>query len=194
MRKSSIKILIAFAFLGLLLASCQGDGAKDAQEDSTVGSPNVEDFTLSSAAFPPGGVISRRYTCDGDNISPELNWIDAPQPARSFALIMDDPDAPGGTFTHWVLYNLPGNARGLAENLPKMDGLDNGALQGRNDFDRTGYGGPCPPRGTTHHYRFRLYALDTSLDLPAGAAKSQVLARIDGHVIGQAEVVGTYRR
>lgn len=151
-------------------------------------------FTLGSDAFGPNEAIPLRYSCDGADISPALSWIEAPQGTRTFALVMDDPDAPVGVFTHWVLFNIPASARGLAEGVPKMERLENGALQGRNDFARIGYGGPCPPPGSPHRYRFSLYALDASLDLQPGATKQQVLERMQGHVLGEAQLVGTYQR
>ncbi|MFQ5861329.1 MAG: YbhB/YbcL family Raf kinase inhibitor-like protein [Dehalococcoidia bacterium] len=151
-------------------------------------------FSLWSEAFDVGKAIPRRYTCDGEDTSPALSWSEAPEGTRAFALIVDDPDAPVGVFTHWVLFNLPTSTQGLPEGVSKMERLDSGALQGRNDFGRVGYGGPCPPPGHTHRYRFGLYALDAPLDLEPGATKQQVLDAMRGHVLGDAQLVGTYRR
>jgi Raf kinase inhibitor-like YbhB/YbcL family protein len=151
-------------------------------------------LTLTTTAFPANGPIPARYTCDGEDRSPPLAWSGAPAGATAFALIMDDPDAPRGVFTHWVLYNLPADARELPEGVPAAERLPSGALQGVNDFGRVGYGGPCPPPGPAHRYRFTLYALDTALSLGPRATKQAVLEAMRGHVLEQAQVVGTYQR
>ena len=151
-------------------------------------------LTLTSSAFSPGGTIPRKHTCDGPDVSPALNWTDPPAGTQSWALIMDDPDAPVGTWVHWVLYDLPAAARALPENMPKQEQLPDGSRQGRNDFRRTGYGGPCPPAGPAHRYFFKLYALDAKLGLRAGATKADVERAMQGHILGQAELMGRYGR
>ena len=152
-------------------------------------------FTLASAAFREGAVIAAKYTCDGVDVSPALTWSGAPAGTRSFALIADDPDAPAGTWVHWVLYNLPADVSELPENIAKVESLDlGGARQGRNDFRRPGYGGPCPPPGPPHRYFFKLYALDVPLKLKAGAQKRDVEAAMEGHVLATAQLMGTYGR
>lgn len=152
-------------------------------------------FILSSTAFKDGAPIPGKYTCDGVDLSPALVWSGAPAGTRSFALIADDPDAPGGTWVHWVLYNLPAEVSELPENIAKVESLDlGGARQGRNDFRRPGYGGPCPPPGPAHRYFFKLYALDARLELKPGAQKSAVEAAMEGHVLGTAQLMGTYAR
>lgn len=151
-------------------------------------------FQIKSSAFSTGGVIPQKFTCDGPDDSPQLTWTDSPPKTQSFALIMDDPDAPVGTWVHWVLYDLPANARELAEAVAKQEQLSNGARQGRNDFGKTGYGGPCPPPGKAHRYFFKLYALDAKLDLKAGARKSDLERAMQGHILAQAEWVGRYGR
>ena len=151
-------------------------------------------LTLTSSAFSPGGTIPRKHTCDGPDVSPALNWTDPPAGTQSWALIMDDPDAPVGTWVHWVLYDLPAAARALPENVPKQEQLPDGSRQGRNDFRRTGYGGPCPPAGPAHRYFFKLYALDAKLGLRAGATKADVERAMQGHILGQAELMGRYGR
>ena len=151
-------------------------------------------LSISSPAFKDGERIPAKYTGDGQDVSPPLAWGDPPGQTQAFTLIMDDPDAPGGIFTHWVLFNLPASARQLAEGIPAQPRLQNGALQGKNDFGKTGYNGPAPPRGPAHHYRFTLYALDKSLDLKAGASRSQVLAAMKGHILGQGQLTGIYQR
>jgi len=137
--------------------------------------------------------IPRHYTCDGDNVSPPLEWDDIPAGAKSLALIVEDPDAPGGTFTHWVLYNIPVSMRHLPEDVRRDATLPNGARQGKNDFGKIGYGGPCPPGGS-HHYYFRLFALDCILDLAPAAEKKDVLAAMQGHILAETEVMGEYSR
>jgi Raf kinase inhibitor-like YbhB/YbcL family protein len=152
-------------------------------------------FTLITAAFRDGTGIPVKYTCDGVDVSPPLSWSGAPAGTRSFALIADDPDAPAGTWVHWVLYNLPADVSELPENIAKVESLDlGGARQGRNDFRRPGYGGPCPPPGPAHRYFFKLYALDAPLPLKAGAQKKDVEAAMEGHVLATAQLMGTYAR
>jgi len=150
-------------------------------------------FELTSSAFAAGESIPRKYTCDGDDVSPPLEWTDPPAGTQSFALICDDPDAPVGTWVHWVVYDLPAETRGLPEAVPADADLPGGGRSGENSWRRLGYGGPCPPSGT-HRYFFKLYALDTVLGLDAGAGKKQVLKAMEGHVLAQAEVMGTYSR
>lgn len=127
-------------------------------------------------------------------MSPPLAWTDPPAGTRSFALIVEDPDAPAGTWTHWVVYNLPAQVRAMEANTPKQAELPNGGLQGTSSFGTVGYGGPCPPAGKAHRYFFRLYALDAVLNLKAGAAKSDVLAALKGHVLGEAQLMGRFKR
>jgi hypothetical protein len=131
-------------------------------------------FQIASTAFSSGGTIPKKFTCDGPDISPQLSWKDAPAATKAFALIMDDPDAPAGTWVHWVLYNVPANKTDLPEAVEKQEQVAGGALQGRNDFRKIGYGGPCPPPGTPHRYYFKLYALDGNLSLKAGATKPEL--------------------
>jgi len=150
-------------------------------------------FEVASSAFAQGEPIPVRFTCDGDDISPPLAWGDPPEGTASFALINDDPDAPAGTWVHWVLYNLPADARSLTEAVPSDAELPDGSLHGQNSWRRLGYGGPCPPR-STHRYFFKLYALDTTLDLASGANKEAVLRAMEGHILGQAELMGVYSR
>jgi Raf kinase inhibitor-like YbhB/YbcL family protein len=150
-------------------------------------------FELTSAAFTQGEMIPRKYTCDGEDISPPLRWGDPPPDSKSLALISDDPDAPIGTWVHWVLYNLPAESRALPEAVPRDADLPDGSRNGRNSWGRLGYGGPCPPGGT-HRYFFKLYALDAVLVLAAGAGKEQLLKAMDGHILARTEVMGVYRR
>lgn len=147
---------------------------------------------LTSPSFRDGR-IPKDFTCDGSGKSPRLTWSEAPPATKSLALIATDPDAPMGTFVHWVLYNLPAGARELAEALPTKGQLADGSRQGQNDFGNTGYGGPCPPHGT-HRYVFDLYALDTMLNLPDGATRKQVEKAMQGHILARAELIARYGR
>ena len=151
---------------------------------------------LMSGAFAAGGGIPSKHTCDGADVSPALSWSGTPAGTVAFALIADDPDAPAGTWVHWVLFNLPGSLTALPEGVAKTDQLPNlgGALQGRNDFRRTGYGGPCPPPGKPHRYFFKLYALDAALPLKAGATKQDVERAMRGHGLAETSLMGTYAR
>ena len=146
-----------------------------------------------STAFEEGGMIPPQYTCDGQDISPPLSWQSIPEGTRSIALIADDPDAPMGTFVHWVLYDLPADVRELQENVPDAKTLSNGAKQGANGFGRIGYGGPCPPSGT-HRYFFKIYALDTATNLLPGQKKAQLLRAMEGHILAQGQIMGKYQR
>jgi hypothetical protein len=150
-------------------------------------------FVVKSASFPEGGTIPKRYTCDADDVSPALTWTNPPQGTQSLALIADDPDAPVGTWTHWIIWNIP-PGKGLPEAVPKTDTLGDGSRQGTNDFKRIGYGGPCPPPGKAHRYYFRLYALKAKLDLKAGASRSDLEHAMKGQVVAQAELMGKYGR
>jgi Raf kinase inhibitor-like YbhB/YbcL family protein len=148
---------------------------------------------LKSATFEAGGLIPRKYTCDGPDVSPPLSWSDVPLGTQSLALIADDPDAPMGTWVHWVVWNIPANSLALEEDQPKRASLPNGIQQGTTDFGGLGYGGPCPPSGT-HRYFFKLYALDMTLTLPASTTKKDLERAMKGHVLKQAELMGTYSR
>ena len=150
-------------------------------------------FGLTSPAFAQGETIPEKFTCDGENVSPQLLIGDAPEGAQAYALIMDDPDAPGGTWVHWVIYNIPAVTREIAEGQPLDAALQDGIAQGTNSSNQTGYAGPCPPSGE-HRYFFKLYALDTVLGLPPGMDKETVLQEIEGHIIAESELMGVYSR
>ena len=150
-------------------------------------------IVITSSAFSEGQAIPNRYTCDGPDVSPDLAWSGVPETAASLALICDDPDAPMGTWVHWVLFNIPADADGLLTEIPPDAILDNGARHGKNDFGKLGYGGPCPPGGT-HRYFFKLYALDTQVELDSGSTKAQLLEAIAGHILAEGQLMGTYSR
>ena len=150
-------------------------------------------ITLKSSVFEEGGSIPIRYTCDDEDVSPPLEWEGIPEGTQSLALICDDPDAPGKTWVHWVLYNTPAEAKKLPEAIPNNEVLEDGSLHGINDFNKYGYGGPCPPSGI-HRYFFNLYALDRKLDLPAGATKAKLLSAMEGHILELVQLIGKYGR
>ena len=178
-----------------LLSSC---GPRDEDRPSEQTGRGLEDvpmsLQLSSPAFPHGEAIPAKYTADGADVSPPLQWSDPPAETRSFVLICDDPDAPRGTWVHWLIWNIPADARRLPEGIPTKRELPDGARQGTNDFGRIGYGGPAPPPGKPHRYFFRLYALDTVLDVPAGARRPELEQAMQGHVLARGELMGTYGR
>ncbi len=151
-------------------------------------------FRLVTSAFGDGQFVPSKYTCSGIDVSPELRWLDPPAGTASFVLIMYDPDAPGGTFIHWLAYNLPATTRNLAQGVPQGNRIEGGGLQGTSGFGKVGYGGPCPPPGDAHHYHIALYAVDSFLKLDAGATREQVERAMKGHILGKAELVGLYRR
>ncbi len=148
-------------------------------------------IALTSPAFPSGGAIPAKYACTGDGVSPALVWDEPPAGTQSFALILTDPDAPLGSFVHWVIYNIPGSSRGLPEALAAQAQLADGSLHGKNGAGRVGYIGPCPPSGV-HHYVFVLYALDTGLSLAPAATKDELLTAMQGHILAQGELIGTF--
>lgn len=149
---------------------------------------------LTSSAFADGELIPARYTADGENVSPPLRWTGAPGNTKSFALICDDPDAPRGTWLHWVLFDLPADCTGLPEGVPTSGELPGGGRQGKNDFRRSGYGGPSPPPGKPHRYYFRLYALDGPLNLAQGCSRADVETAMQGHLVASAVLMGRYGR
>ena len=178
MRMKSIAILMAAAFVTTLFAIRNLHG-----EERTMST-----LTIASPAFPHNGMIPSKHTCDGTDVNPPLSFDNIPEKSKSLALIVDDPDAPRGTWVHWVAWNIGPGTRKIAENS-----VPRGARQGTNDFRKQAYGGPCPPSGT-HRYFFKLYALDTSLSLNAGATKAQLEEAMKGHVLGLSELIGLYRR
>lgn len=151
-------------------------------------------MNLTSNAFKEGEEIPKKHSCEGQDVSPQLQWDGVPAETKSIALICDDPDAPMGTWVHWVIYNIPPKSGGLPENVPKKKSIDDGTIQGENDFGRPGYGGPCPPPGVKHRYVFKLYALDTMLDKDAGNTKQQLEDSMEGHILAETKLKGWYKR
>lgn len=153
----------------------------------------IMDIEITSSAFEDGEMIPSKYACDGADVSPPLQWGAVPEGTKSIALISDDPDAPMGTWVHWVIFDIPAETKELEENIPRDETLPNGAVQGMSDFGRIGYGGPCPPSGT-HRYFFKIYALDVKLDLASGVRKRELLDAMEGHILGEGQLIGKYKR
>jgi Raf kinase inhibitor-like YbhB/YbcL family protein len=192
-RKRGLSREVILWVIGILcFSNSPTEGAKSAREKEK--GEVVMSFELRSVAFEEGGNIPKEYTCDGANISPPLGWGDPPEQTKSFALLVEDPDAPGKTWVHWIIFNLPPEVRQLSDNIPKQKTLAGNQRQGTNDFGKIGYGGPCPPKGAPHRYFFRLYALDKMLDLKPGATKSELLKAMEGHILAKAELMGRYQR
>jgi Raf kinase inhibitor-like YbhB/YbcL family protein len=183
LHKKTQFVLAAFLFAGFV----EGLPIQGAENKAAA-------IELRSPAFQNGGEIPHKHTCDAEDVSPLLRWEKAPPGARTFALIADDPDAPAGTWVHWVIYDIPAEAKELAEGTAKTETLPNGAKQGLNDFRRVGYGGPCPPPGLPHRYFFKLYALDAPTNLKPRATKQQLLDGMKGHILAEAELMGLYKR
>jgi Raf kinase inhibitor-like YbhB/YbcL family protein len=154
---------------------------------------DINTLELRSDIFKSQDMIPEKYSCDGEDISPQLSWSQVPDGTVELVLICDDPDAPMGTFIHWAAYGIPPGITNLPENVAKKD-TTMGFKQGKNSFGKIGYGGPCPPRGSTHRYYFRLYAVDKSTDLKPGSTKEAVMKAIDGHILAQGELIGRYGR
>jgi len=186
-----LRVFLIIALL-VLLSGCISDQPE--QEAKTDEETIMEQISISSDAFNDGSSLPVEHTCDGEDRSPALSWDTVPAGTQSIALLVDDPDAPGKTWVHWVIYNLPSNTIGLPAAVPKNKTLDDGSLQGKNDFSRIGYNGPCPPPGKPHRYFFKVYALDTTLNLKSGATKSQLEAAMSGHILTQVEMIGEYGR
>lgn len=177
--------LVAALSLALLAAGCSRGSEPNPE--------NVMKMQITSTAFAEGRPIPQKYTAQGEDVSPPLQWTGAPPQTKSFALICEDPDAPMGTFTHWVIFNLPAAATGLPENVAKTGSLPDGSKQGQNSFRNIGYNGPAPPRGKPHRYFFKVYALDAMLTLDAGAGKGDLLDAMNGHVLATGQLMGTYQ-
>lgn len=178
-RHISLVFTICAAFLGVLLTTA-----------SVLAPQPHRKMMVSSTGFRDGQPIPRQYTCDGQNISPVVAWSGAPSQTASLVLIVDDPDAPSGVWTHWVVFDLPPSATELPENAASVAG----GKQGLNDFKKAGYNGPCPPAGKVHRYFFRIFALDTMLNLPAGATRKAVESAMNKHILAQGQLMGTYER
>jgi len=197
MYKVSIIVLIVVMALVLVIAIAYYSYTLRQQVKGNIFSQLIKEaeieFTLKSPAFENFTEIPEKYTCDGADVSPPLKWFNVPEGTKSYVLIVFDPDAPRGIFIHWVMYNIPSEITELRENIPKKNVVEEG-YQGINDFGYVGYGGPCPPEGSTHRYVFLLFALDEEIDLDGGAGLSNVISAMRGHIIGYAKLVGIYGR
>jgi Raf kinase inhibitor-like YbhB/YbcL family protein len=183
------KVAVLVVIGAIAFGACGNTGAGD-----TVPVASSNPLRLASSAFPDDGSIPQAYTCDGEDKSPPLSWAVPPAGTQSLALIVDDPDAPVGTWVHWVLFNLPPTTISLPEAVPADETVPDGAVHGANSWKQVGYGGPCPPKGSTHRYFFKLYALDITLDLNPGADKGAVEEAMTGHILDQGQLVGRYGR
>jgi len=179
-------LLLAGLIPAIALVQCARSSSKEGERAMAL--------TLTSTAFEEGESIPSKHTCDGEDVSPALAWAGVPESTKSLALICDDPDAPVGTWVHWVLYGVPADSTSLPEDVPARESVEGVGMQGRNDFKRIGYGGPCPPPGTPHRYFFKLYALDAVPPLTPGATKKELEAAMKGHVLAQGRLMGRYRR
>ena len=182
------RLICLFVGLGLL---CSCVPSPEASSQIEVG-PEAE-LEVTSSAFEEAGMIPSQYTCDGQNVSPPIAWRGVPAGSVTIALICDDPDAPTGTWVHWVAYDLPSSVDELPEGVPLGEALTGGGKQGRNSSRETGYSGPCPPGGT-HRYYFKVYALDSEMGLKPGATKKELLKAMEGHILGQGQLMGRYER
>jgi Raf kinase inhibitor-like YbhB/YbcL family protein len=190
-KKLAILFVPIFTIVSLVLVSF-ACGTQETLTPTMEGGDSMA-LMLKSTAFVAGESIPYKYTCDGADVSPPLEWSNIPRDTASFALVADDPDAPGGTWVHWVLYNIPSEKRSLSEALQAQAEFPDGSKHGKNSAGRLGYNGPCPPSGN-HRYFFKLYALDNVLNLGPGASKEQLLSAMKGHILEQAELMGKYKR
>lgn len=187
---NQIRPLVIYAVTFCLVAGCQPTASENPENE---GGNEMNQIKLTSSAFEEEAMIPAKYTCDGKDISPPLVWQGVPNEAETLALIVDDPDAPGKTWVHWVAYNIPADVTELPENYPPLEKAENGMMQGKNDFKKIGYGGPCPPSGT-HRYYFKLYALSETLNLEPGATKQELLNAMEGKVVAETSLMGKFSR
>lgn len=193
-----IKAAIMIAALILGGAGCKGQSknkAENKKSEISTGEQKMETINLKSSAFKDGDTIPAKYTCDDKDLSVPLEWTNVPEGTKSLALIVDDPDAPRGTWVHWVVFNIPPQIRRLPEGVSfKTDSSFAGAIEGQSDFRKTSYGGPCPPRGPAHRYFFKIYALDSMLDLTSRATKADLEKAMKGHILASGLIIGKYTR
>jgi Raf kinase inhibitor-like YbhB/YbcL family protein len=183
--------VLAFLWIALVFSASSCTSSPPISNNQGEGTMSIH---LTSERFSDGGTIPRQYTCDGENLSPPLSWTGVPDETQSLALIVDDPDAPSGTWVHWVIFNLPADLSALPEGVTMVANSPDLGTQGNNDFRKSGYGGPCPPAGTAHRYFFKLYALDTRLSLASGATKADLEKAMQGHVLDKGQLIGKYGR
>jgi Raf kinase inhibitor-like YbhB/YbcL family protein len=176
-------LIIAFLFISIQISP------------QTKSSKSKMDIKIKSSAFKDGGLIPSKFSCEDENVSPQLHWNEVSKDIKSYAIILDDPDAPGGNFVHWVIFNIPGTMKELHENVTPSRNIPDEVMLGTNSFGRIGYGGPCPPPGKAHHYYFRIYGLDTILHhVESGSTKQQLVSAMEGHILATGEIMGTFKR
>ncbi len=175
-------LIIFIIFILIIFVGCSKKEVKEYKK-----------IILKSSVLKENEIIQEKYSCDGEDVSPHLQWESIPCGTKSFCIIMDDPDAPSGVFTHWIIFNIPSNYMSLPENFPKLPELENGIKQGKNDFNKIGYNGPCPPKNLTHHYRFKIYALDIILNLNSGIKINELMKAIENHILGKGELICIYK-
>jgi Raf kinase inhibitor-like YbhB/YbcL family protein len=188
-----MKNYLIYFFLTIFLIAGGGNMLAQAKDQMNTKIKGGKTMEIKSSSFVHEDMIPAKFTCDGQNISPPLAWGGAPKETKSFALICDDPDAPAGTWVHWVIFDIPANANSLPEKVAKQEEIPGLGKNGKNTSRRYGYDGPCPPSGT-HRYYFKLYALDTMLNLNAGLSKEELLKAMKGHVLAETQVMGRYKR
>lgn len=189
-KTSSVCLIV---LLSLMALNCNQNIKVEEASKEVAEKPEVKSIQISSPAFANGATIPKKYTCEGEDVSPPLNWGPAPEGTKSFALISEDPDAPSGTWVHWVIYDIPAEVNEFSENIAKSEVVSNGVKQGLNDFEKIGYGGPCPPAGKAHRYFFKIYALDSYINLKSGARKEELIKAIQNHVLAEGQLIGTYQ-
>jgi hypothetical protein len=180
-----VRVLLVLVLLGAIAQFASKAAASSAEPAASL--------RMESPSFQPNAAIPTRFSCDGQNISPALQWQSPPRGTRGLALILRDPDAPSGVFIHWLIYNLPPTLRGLPEGAVKQPELPDGSRQGRNSARSIGYTGPCPPPGSVHRYIFTLYALDAQISLPAGASEPELVKAMQGHVLATGQLMGRFQ-
>lgn len=181
-------LVVSIALAAAAAAGCASE------EEGKMGKTQTATISVTSTAFKEGGTIPKEYTADGENVSPPLAWKDLPEEAAAIALLCEDPDAPKGMFVHWVIFNVDPKSGGLPRAVPKTDTLPDGAAQGKNNFNKTGYDGPSPPKGRPHRYFFRVYALNQKLDLKPGVTRDAVRKAMEGHILAEGSLMGKYGR
>lgn len=187
-----MKFILMFFIFSLFTLNCGTGKSNNNKEQKR--EVKMAELKISSSAFENNDTIPKKYTCDGEDISPPITWGGVTGEIKSLVLICDDPDAPMGTWVHWVVYNIPPQTEGFSEGVESIDTLDSGAIQGMTDFGRVGYGGPCPPSGPVHHYHFKLYGLDKMLEAEEKINKEQLLKKMEGHIVAKGELIGLCKR
>jgi len=194
MKRLFFNIVVVFIFLTLLSGCDNKAQMVGGKVDESFVKSKILSLIVQSSAFTDRTFIPVEHTCDGEDLSPDLSWREVPVGIESFVIICDDPDAPGGNWVHWIIYDLPADLRSIPKGIDDLPKLPDGSMQGKNDFDRIGYNGPCPPPGKPHRYKYKVYALDKKIGLPPGSSRTEVLKAIKGHIKSRGVLIGTYQR